>query len=82
MSDDTPIRLADACRYFPAGALTPSALRRERDRGNLTTFLIAGKEGRATYEPKVVLPKPSRPRERWLTRNEVARLLWAAYRNR
>lgn len=40
------------------------------------------KEGRATYETKVVLPKPSRPRERWLTRNEVARLLWAAYRNR
>ena len=30
----------------------------------------------------VVLPDKSTPRERWLTRNEAARLLWAAWRLR
>ena len=41
---DRPIRLSEACRFFPDGAMTPSGLRRERDKGNLRTFLIAGKE--------------------------------------
>jgi integrase len=31
---------------------------------------------------EVVLPEASPPRERWLTREEAARLLWAAWRYR
>lgn len=31
--------------------------------------------------PAIVLPKPHEPRDRWLTRSEAARLLWAARRN-
>lgn len=31
--------------------------------------------------PKFTLPPDSRPRERWLTRSEAARLLWAAWRS-
>ena len=44
IEDNAPLRLADACRHFSHGAITVSGLRRERDRGNLTTFMIAGKE--------------------------------------
>lgn len=32
--------------------------------------------------PVVTLPPKSKPRERWLDRDEIARLLWAAWRNR
>jgi len=31
---------------------------------------------------KVALPEPGHPRDRWLTRSEAARLLWAAWRYR
>jgi len=31
--------------------------------------------------PKFTLPEDSQPRERWLTRSEAARLLWAAWRS-
>ena len=38
-------------------------------------------EGYLTATRKVRLPEKSAPRDRWLTRDEVARLLWAAYRS-
>ena len=38
-------------------------------------------EGYLTATRKVRLPKKSAPRDRWLTRSEAARLLWAAYRS-
>lgn len=38
-------------------------------------------EGYLTLAPKVKLPPKSPPRDRWLTRSEAARLLWAAYRS-
>ena len=38
-------------------------------------------EGYLTSAPKVRLPAKPAPRDRWLTRDEAARLLWAAYRN-
>ncbi|MCA3186977.1 MAG: hypothetical protein INH13_25830 [Cupriavidus sp.] len=42
---DTPIRLTDAAkRFFPEGGMTVAGLRRERDRGNLVTYMVAGKE--------------------------------------
>lgn len=40
------------------------------------------KEGLCTSQAPVVLPEKSPPRERWLTRAEAARLLWAAWRLR
>jgi integrase len=39
-------------------------------------------EGLCSAVTPVVLPAKSLPRERWLTRNEAARLLWAAWRLR
>jgi len=40
------------------------------------------KEGYATAAPAVVLPAKPEARDRWLTRDEAARLLWAAWRMR
>jgi hypothetical protein len=40
------------------------------------------KEGLCAEIVEVVLPERSPPRERWLTRQEAARLVWAAYRYR
>ena len=42
---------------------------------------FAYSEGYLTATRKVRLPEKSAPRDRWLTRDEVARLLWAAYRS-
>ena len=45
VSPDTPLRLIDALKIaFPHGGMTVSGLRRERDRGRLVMFKIAGKE--------------------------------------
>lgn len=42
---DTPLRLADAARIaFPDGGMTAAGLRRERDRGRLEVWKVAGKE--------------------------------------
>ena len=38
-------------------------------------------EGYLTAPRKLKLPNKPPPRDRWLTRSEVARLLWTAYRN-
>ena len=38
-------------------------------------------EGYLTAPVKVKLPAKSAPRDRWLTRDEAAKLLWAAWRN-
>ncbi len=45
IADDTPLRLADAVKIaFPAGGMTISGLRRERDAGRLVVRRIAGKD--------------------------------------
>jgi hypothetical protein len=42
---NAPLRLAVAAEHaFPFGGMTASGLRKERDRGRLTTWMIAGKE--------------------------------------
>ncbi|MAU94683.1 MAG: excisionase [Fulvimarina sp.] len=41
---DDLLTLAQACEVLLNGHLTPASLRRERDRGNLVTERIAGKE--------------------------------------
>ncbi|WP_420013942.1 tyrosine-type recombinase/integrase [Tateyamaria sp.] len=40
----------------------------------------AHKEGYVTSAPTVTMPPKPESKERWLTRDEAARLLWAAYR--
>lgn len=42
----------------------------------------AHREGYIIHAPRVTLPEKPSARDRWLTRDEVARLLWAAYRSR
>src|SRR5262245_28870513 len=45
INPDTPLRLDVAARIaFPAGGMSASGLRRERDRGRLVTERIAGKD--------------------------------------
>jgi hypothetical protein len=42
---NAPLRLGVAAEHaFPFGGMTVSGLRKERDRGRLTTWMIAGKE--------------------------------------
>lgn len=38
-------------------------------------------EGYLTHATKVTLPEPPPAKDRWLTRDEAARLIWAAYRS-
>ena len=43
---------------------------------------FARKEGLLTSDPApITLPSPAKARTRWLTRDEVAKLLWTAWRN-
>lgn len=42
----------------------------------------AHKEGYIIFAPRVTLPEKPASRDRWLTRDEAARLLWTAYRSR
>ena len=79
---------------LPVGSITGEVCRRyarTRDkapgtiRKELSTlqaaFNYCHAEGYLTIAPKVRLPAKPAPRDRWLTRDEVARLLRAAYRN-
>ena len=79
---------------MPVGAITGGVCRRyQRERGKaqgtvrkeLGTLSAAVNfchaEGYITSAPKIPLPPKSPPRDRWLSRDEAARLLWAAYRN-
>lgn len=52
-----------------------------RELGTLQAAInYAFKEGYITAAPVVTLPEKPESKERWLTRAEAARLLWAAYR--
>lgn len=42
----------------------------------------AVKEQKLTRPMPITLPEPAQPRERWLSRKEVARMVWAAWRYR
>jgi integrase len=67
------------CREYVEHAGTPAAARR-----HLEDFRAAiihhRREGFCSEVIEVVLPEKSPPRERWLTRSEAARLLWACWR--
>lgn len=65
IGDDEPVTLAEACRLFFGGRLSPSALRTEAAKGNLDMIQIARKDfvtRRAVEEMKERCRKPaSRP---------------------
>ena len=67
-------------RYGGTRAKAPGTIRKEL--GVLQAALnFCYAEGYLTAAPKVRLPPKPSPRDRWLTRDEVAKLLRAAYRN-
>ena len=67
-------------RYAKERCKAPGTVRKEL--GVLQAALnYCQAEGYLTSAPKVRLPAKPAPRDRWLTRDEAARLLWAAYRN-
>ena len=71
----------DLCREFVKTRSTPTAARED-----LVTLRAAinhhREEGHCEKVVSVVLPEKPVGRERWLTREEAARLLWAAWRYR
>ncbi len=67
-------------RYSEARGKAPGTIRKEL--GVLQAAINhCHSEGHLTYAPKVRLPEKPAPRERWLTRDEAARLLNAAHRS-
>ncbi len=67
------------CRDFIAQSSTEAAARRQLEdlRSAINYY---HKEGYSTSAPKITLPEKPHRRERWLTRSEAARLIWAAWR--
>jgi integrase len=70
-----------ACRAYVATRTSPNAARRELEdlRAALNHFR---KEGYCLAVPAITLPEKPPARERWLTRGEAARLVWALWRMR
>lgn len=53
-----------------------------RELGTLQAAInYSHKEGLLTSAPVVTLPSKPQPKDRWLTRDEAAKLLWTAYRS-
>ena len=66
-------------RYGKWRDRSPGTIRREL--GTLQAAMnYAHREGYVTGAPLVTLPEKPEPKERWLTRDEAAKLLWAAYK--
>ncbi|MEJ0095153.1 MAG: hypothetical protein WDN46_17570 [Methylocella sp.] len=70
-----------SCREYARTRTSQASARRELEdlRSAINHHL---EEGLSTEIIKVVLPDKSPPRERWLTRDEAAKLIWAAWRYR
>lgn len=73
--------LGPTCREFVAERGTIAGARRD-----LENLRAAVKHYKREYgmeaEPIIALPEKSLPRERWLTRDEAAKLLWACWRDK
>ena len=67
------------CRAY-AESKSPAAARRDLETLRAAIGHWHREYGPLPSVPAVVLPAKSQPRERWLTRGEAARLLWAARR--
>lgn len=80
-----PKKLAEVngqtCREYVASRGSPGGARRDLEdlRAAITYH---AKEGLHRGEVRVSLPEKGPPRDRWLTRSEAARLIWAAWRYR
>lgn len=68
-----------ACRAY-ANERTPAAARRDLETLRAALRYWHREYGPLSTLPAVVLPPKPEPRERWLSRSEAARLLWAARR--
>jgi integrase len=69
------------CRAYAEDRGSPAAARRELE--DLRAAIRHHRaEGLCREVVEVVLPVKSAPRARWLTRSEVARLVWTAWRHR
>ena len=75
-SDVTPA----ACRAYAAAARSQSMARRDLSLLRAALNHYRRSTGIALQATTVVLPPKEIPRDRWLTRGEAARLLWAARR--
>jgi integrase len=70
-----------SCRSYAAQRGSPAAARRELE--DLRAAInLHRKEGLCNAVVSVTLPARSKPRERWLSRSEVAKLIWSAWRYR
>ena len=67
------------CRAYAEGR-SPAAARRDLEVLRAAIRYWHREYGPLPSVPSAVLPPKAQPRGRWLTRNEVARLLWAARR--
>lgn len=65
----------------PARKVSPAAARRELE-DLRAAIRHHRREGLCSQEVQVVLPERALARDRWLTRSEAARLVWAAWRYR
>jgi integrase len=72
---------AALCRSYAAQRSSNSMARRELEDLRAAVRLL-WTEGLCTRPVSIWLPAKSLPRERWLTRSEAARLIWAAWRYR
>lgn len=70
----------DACRQYVKERGARIAARRELETMRAAVNYYAREYG-LDVTPKFTLPEDSQSRERWLTRSEAAKLLWAAYRS-
>ena len=70
---------AATCRAYCAGR-TPAAARRDLEVLRAAIKHWHRHHGPLPIIPELVLPEKPQPRQRWMTRNEAARLLWAARR--
>jgi integrase len=68
----------ETCRRYAAGRSTPTAARRELEELRAAIRHCTA-EGYCSEAIRVVLPPRPAGRERWLTRAEAARLVWAAW---
>lgn len=68
----------ELCREYARQQSSPASARRQLEdlRAAINHY---HREGYVTSAPAVVLPPKAEPRDRWLTRDEAARLLWAAW---
>jgi integrase len=68
------------CKAFVSATTTPLAARRYLETLRAAVNYWHKWHGPLQAVPSVILPQKAEPRDRWMTRDEAARLLWAARR--